>query len=95
MAKLKTGRHTSAIKADRQSVTREGRNKSIKSMLQTLVKKIEDTVAKKDEAAAKDLLKLVFSTIDKAAKRNVIHFNKASHNKARLASLVDSIKAKK
>ena len=93
MAKLKTGRHTSAIKQNRKANKNEIRNMSVRTKIKTLVKKVENAVAKKDKKLAQDLLKTAFSEWDKAAKRNVIHFNAASNQKARLSRLVNSLPA--
>ena len=91
MAKLKTGRHTSAIKAFRQSEKKHEHNRAISTKISTLVQKVEEAVAKKDKETAGKLLKEAFSQWDKAARRNVIHDNKASNQKARLSKLVKSI----
>ena len=93
MAKLKTGRHTSALKQNRKSKKAELRNLSVRSKIKTLVKKVEAAVTKKDKKLAQELLQTAFSEWDKAAKRNVIHSNAASNQKARLSRLVNSISA--
>jgi ribosomal protein S20 len=59
MAKLKTGRHTSALKENRKAKQRTLRNRSKMSRIKTLVKKVEDAVAKKDATLANDLLRVV------------------------------------
>lgn len=94
MAKLKTGRHTSALKENRKAQKRVLRNNSVNSKIKTLVKKVEDAVSKKDAALANDLLKTAFAEWDKAAKKNVIHVNTANNQKSRLAKLVGSLSAK-
>ncbi len=94
MAKLKTGRHTSALKANRQAIKRTARNVATKSEIRNLVKKIEAAVIKKDETLAKGLLKKAFSEWDKAARRNVVHGNAAAHQKARVSRMVGSLAAK-
>ncbi|OGS17041.1 MAG: 30S ribosomal protein S20 [Elusimicrobia bacterium RIFOXYA2_FULL_50_26] len=91
MAKLKTGRHTSALKELRKSVRRHERNLSVRTKIKTLVKKVEDAVAKKDTTLAKTLLNDACGQWDKAAKRNVIHANAASNQKARLSKLVHTL----
>jgi small subunit ribosomal protein S20 len=91
MAKLKTGRHTSALKEVRKAVKRTKRNASIKSQIRTAVKRVEVAVNGKDINAAKEQLSVAFSGWDKAAKRNVISFNAASNQKARLSKLVSTI----
>lgn len=94
MAKLKTGRHTSALKAARQAKTNEERNTAIKSKIKSVVKKLETAVTKKDNTQATDLLKQAFSEWDKAVKRHVVHENAASNQKARLSKLVGSLSTK-
>lgn len=93
MAKLKTGRHTSALKENRKANRRAVRNQAVRSKLSTLIKRVEALCAKKDAAAVKDVLNKVFSELDKAAKRDIIHSNKASNLKARLSKLVSGISA--
>ena len=95
MAKLKTGRHTSALKAHRQSDTHAAANKEIRSKIRTLARQVEEAVAKKDAASAKKLLSETFSMWDKAAKVGVIHDRSASRKKARLSVKVASLGAAK
>ena len=95
MAKLKTGRHTSALKELRKATVRTLNNASIKSRIRSLSKNVEAAVKSNDAALAKDLLKSAFSQWDKAAKRNVIHSNAAANQKARLAKMVSAIGAAK
>lgn len=91
MAKLKTGRHTSALKEFRKSKKRAERNKSVKSKIKNLVKKVEGAVERKDAGLASILLKTAFSQWDKAVKSNLIHKNASANQKARLSKLVLSI----
>ncbi len=88
MAKLKTGRHTSAIKEHRKSKKRHLRNISIKSKIKTKIKKLEKTLVDKNLPEAKLLLKNIFSDLDKAAREKIVHKNTASRKKARLAKKV-------
>jgi ribosomal protein S20 len=88
MAKLKTGRHTSALKEARKAVKRTERNVAVKSKIRTTVKKVETAVKNKDTKSAQEQLNIAFSEWDKAAKRNVIHSKAASNQKARLSKLV-------
>ena len=84
--------HKSAEKALRQSITRNLRNKAVKSKVRTTIKKVETA---RDQTQAKELLKQTFSLLDKAVKRNVIHFNQASRTKSRLTKLVNQLGASK
>ena len=91
MAKLKTGRHTSALKAHRQSDTHAEHNLQIRSKIRTLARKVESAVASKDAKAATIYLNEAFSAWDKAAKSGIVHQSAASRKKSRLASRVDSL----
>lgn len=67
----------SAIKRVRQIKKRTARNKAIKKRLKSLIK---TTLAE----PSKDNIKKAVSVIDKAAKRHVIHKNKAARLKSRI-----------
>jgi small subunit ribosomal protein S20 len=54
-----------------------------------MVKKLRVTT---DHAMAVELFKSVSSALDKLAKRNIIHRNKAANNKSKLARLVNNLK---
>jgi small subunit ribosomal protein S20 len=91
MAKLKTGRHTSALKEARKNAKRRIQNTAVKHSLKTISKKIETAIQNKDLKTAKELLNEAFSKFDKAAKTNCIHKKKADRKKAQLASKLSSI----
>ena len=95
MAKLKTGRHTSALKASRQAVRHAEHNLQVRSKIRTLARKVEAAVAAKDAKSAKALLNEAFSAWDKAAKTGVIHSRAASRKKSRLAGRVGRLSAPK
>ncbi len=93
MAKLKTGRHTSAIKEHRKTLRRTSRNKVVKRTIRVLAKNVEKAVLSKDQNLAKKLLPECFSAWDKAAKIGLIHSNAASRKKARLSLKVQQLSA--
>ena len=95
MAKLKTGRHTSALKAHRQSERHAEHNLQIHSAIRTLARKVESAVAAKDAKAAKALLNEAFAAWDKAAKTGIVHWRSASRKKSRLATRVDGMASAK
>ncbi len=78
----------SAIKAARQSVRRQQRNKTVKTRLKTLSRKVAKLTqeGKSDEArvAAIDLV----SALDKAAKVNVVHKNAVARHKSQLSKVI-------
>jgi small subunit ribosomal protein S20 len=92
MAKLKTGRHTSALKEARKAEKRTERNSAIKSKIKTAIKRVEEAVKKGDVKVALEQLAAAFSEWDKAAKKNIVHSKAASNQKARLSKLVSKIK---
>jgi len=96
MAKIKkTGRHTSAQKAQRQAERHTVHNVQLHSHIRTLARKVEAAVAGKDAKLARQLLNEAFSAWDKATKSGVIHDNAASRKKARLAHRVQQLETAK
>jgi small subunit ribosomal protein S20 len=88
MAKLKTGRHTSAIKAQRQAEARTSRNKGLKKTVRAAAKEVLTT-------KSADTLAKAASALDKAAKKGVIHWKAAGRKKSRLTKAVNKAKAAK
>ncbi len=90
MAKLKTGRHTSAIKAWRQSQRRASRNKGIRKHIRQAAREVLGFLEKKDFPASQKALPKAISGLDKAAKKGVIHWKTAARKKSRLAKRVNA-----
>jgi small subunit ribosomal protein S20 len=84
-------KNMSAIKRVRQTKVITERNRSVKNLIRTLTKKIEAEVKSKSVDGASAILKTAISTIDKAAKRGILHKNTASRKISRLTRLVNSI----
>lgn len=93
MAKLKTGRHTGAIKANRQAERREARNRAARRKIRSAAKELLEAVEKKDKAAVGKLYPQVASLWDKAAKTGLVHWKAAARKKSRLAQKVQSLTA--
>jgi small subunit ribosomal protein S20 len=91
MAKLKTGRHTSALKANRQAIRHAEHNLEIRSKIRTIARKVEEAVKSKDAKAAKTFLNEAFQAWDKAAKTGIIHWRAASRKKSRLSGRVNTL----
>lgn len=81
--------HKSAIKRIRSNDAKRVRNRYSSKTTRTFVKKLRST---SDEKEAKELLPKVSAMVDKLAKRSIIHKNKASNLKAKLAKKVASLK---
>ena len=80
--------HKSAKKRAKQSQVRRLRNKSVKTTLKTLEKKLRETKASGENA--EELMKQTQSAIQKAAKKGILHKKTASRKISRLFKLVNS-----
>jgi len=80
--------HKSAIKRIRQTLTRRLRNRYYAKTARNAVRKLRATT---DKDQANDLFKKVSSMLDKLAKNNVIHKNKAGNLKSKLALHVNKL----
>ena len=78
----------SALKRVRSSETRRLRNRYQLKTTRTFIKRLRET---SDKAEAEALYKKVASMIDKLAKKNIIHKNKASNQKSKLRKLVNAM----
>jgi small subunit ribosomal protein S20 len=81
----------SQIKRNRQNEARRVKNKSVRSSLKTRVKRFEDALASGDSVAAREEYQETAQALDKAAAKGVIHKNKASNKKARLARRLQNL----
>jgi len=81
-------RHKSAQKRARQAKKRTERNKAVKTVIKSSVKKL---VATKDKATAESELKNTTAILDRAAAKGIIHKNKAANKKSELAKRVKKL----
>ncbi len=81
--------HKSSEKRIRQDETRNANNKYYAKTTRNALKSLRTTTDKK---AAEELLPKVSSMLDKLAKRNIIHSNKAANLKSEIAKQVNSMK---
>ena len=80
--------HASALKRVRQAETRRLRNRYVARTSRNAVKKFR---ALTDKAEAEKQYPTVCSILDRLAKKNVIHKNKAGNLKSKLAAHVRSL----
>lgn len=80
--------HKSSLKRIRTSAAKRLRNRYQHTTTRTFVKRLRNTTDKKE---AEELLKKVCGMLDKLAKKNIIHKNKASNQKAKLTKFVNSL----
>ena len=81
--------HKSSLKRIRSNAAKRLRNRYQAKTTRNAIKKLRGSTSK-DEASA--LLIKVISMLDRLAKKNVIHKNKASNNKSKLTKSVNSLK---
>ena len=87
--------HKSTIKRMKQNPRRRLRNMHVKSTVKTATDKVNAAAAANDVEAAGKLLVEASSILDRAASKGVIHKNKASRKKSRLARRVKLLTASK
>lgn len=80
--------HQSAKKRIRQNIVRKISNHYYAKSMRNALKKLRNTT---DKAEAEELFPKVSSMLDKLAKKNVIHKNKASNLKSSLSKHVTSL----
>lgn len=77
--------HKSSKKRIRQAAKRRLHNRYYKKTARNLIRDLRDTT---DKAVAQEMLPKVISAVDKLAKRNTFHKNKASNLKSKLMRFV-------
>ncbi len=85
--------HKSAIKRQKQAERKHEINKSVKSMLKTLAKKVEQALEAKKADLAKEAMIKAMKAYDKAASQGILHKKTASRKISRLSSRVSKISA--
>lgn len=80
--------HKSAIKRLRQSKARRDHNRTRRSKMRTLIKKVMSTENKEE---ATTYLRDAVSLIDRLATKNIIHPNTAARKKSQLTTYVNNL----
>ncbi len=81
--------HRSALKATRQAEDRKLENRYYARTMRNTLKKMRNTT---DKAEAEKLLPVLNGMLDRLAKKNVIHKNKAANLKSSVAKHAQSLK---
>ena len=76
----------------RKSLRNRERNLNIMDGVKNAIKKFKKAAAAKDNAQGAAALNEVYKKLDKAAKRCLIHPNKAARQKSRLSAALNKIK---
>ncbi len=75
----------SAKKRVKTITVRTARNAAIKSSVRTAIRRFNEALNQGNPKSSADELSRAFSTVDRAAKKGVIHPNQAARRKSRLA----------
>ncbi len=75
----------SAAKRARQNIKREERNRRIKSLLKSSIRRFEESLQNGDVEDAQAKLNAAVRQIDKAASKGILHKNNAARKKSRLS----------
>ncbi|WP_219224262.1 30S ribosomal protein S20 [Pedobacter antarcticus] len=81
--------HKSSLKRIRANATKRLRNRYQAKTTRTFIKRLRASV---DKQSGQELLPKVISMLDRLAKKNVIHKNKAANNKSKLTKFVNRLK---
>ena len=88
-------RKKSVLKRARQSVERAAVNRANRTQVRTVMKRMRGALASQDASAAGSLLSNVFSAIDRAVTKGVLHENTANRYKSRLTLALNCLRAAK
>ena len=80
-----------AKKRARQSEKRRNHNASLRSVVRTMIKKVNTAISSGDAAAAKAAYDSAVPVIDRMADKGILHKNKASRHKSRLNTQVKAL----
>jgi len=79
----------SAKKALRQNLRRKKRNLATENKIKNLIKKVKKLISAKKIEEAKKILPIIYKTLDKAAKVEIIKKNTADRKKSRISKLLN------
>ena len=82
----------SAKKRAKQTVVRNARNVSNRSMLRTAVKRVLKAIEANDAAGAEAAYKTAVPILDRFSARGLIHRNKAARHKSRINARIKALK---
>lgn len=82
-------RRRTSLKRNRQNQKKHLRNLRVKLQLKKTLKSLQELLNTKNLEEAKKIISKVFSQLDKAAKKNIIHPKTASRKKSRLMKRIN------
>jgi len=85
--------HKSAMKRTKQSLVRNLRNRTNKSMMKTAIKSVLAAIEEKSVDGAKEALRAAIPVIDRAAVKGSMHRNTTARTVSRLTKRVNAFVA--
>ncbi len=82
-----------ARKRARQAEKRKAHNSSLRSLVRTVIKKVNAAIGSGDQAVARTAYDNAVPVIDRMADKGIIHKNKAARHKSRLNAQVKALSA--
>ncbi len=82
-----------AKKRARQAVKRRGHNASLRSLVRTVIKRVNAAIEAGDAEQAKAAYGEAVPVIDRMADKGIIHKNKAARHKSRLNEQIKALSA--
>jgi small subunit ribosomal protein S20 len=82
----------SAKKRIRQNIKRRERNRRYRSAARTYIRRSRELIADGSLEEAEEVVRLAVSTLDKAARKGVIHPNNAARRKSRIMTQLNEAK---
>ncbi|HEV1995554.1 MAG TPA: 30S ribosomal protein S20 [Candidatus Acidoferrum sp.] len=87
-------RKKSVLKRARQSVERAAVNRSNRTQVRTIMKRMRAAIGAGDKTAASSLFAPTLSAIDRAISKGVLHENTGNRYKSRIAIAFNGLQAK-
>ena len=86
----------SALKRERQNITRRDRNRILRTKVRTSFNKVMESIHAKKKTDTVKNFNEYSSIVDRAVKKSIFHRNKGARRKSRMAKLINNtFKAKK
>jgi small subunit ribosomal protein S20 len=87
-------RHKSALKQARHSLQRQTSNRANRSRVRTAIKKTRNIIIDGNQEAVPTAIPELYSTLDRMARRGILHKNAAARLKSRMTRQIASSKPK-
>jgi small subunit ribosomal protein S20 len=87
----KVANHPQAEKRNRQRIKRQAHHRHYKTTMRSYIKRVRSALAKKEQAVAREALKVAIPFIDRCAVKGIIPKKRASRFVSRLTQAVNAL----